>query len=152
MTLVMWTLVIAVLTAVACALCGTLLVVKREAFVSEALSHAVLPGILVAYLIFRDRGSPMLILSASLAGLLMVLCVRLMSKTNLVYDDAALGIVFAALFSVGVILANQNLSGVHFHEHHGQPVGQQICCCGRSDHQGNHQNRARCFESRNRRR
>ena len=115
--LILWTLAIAVLTAIACALCGTFLVVKREAFVSEGLSHAVLPGILVAFLIFQDRGSPLLILSAALAGLIMVLLVQAICRAGLVDRDAALGIVFASLFSVGIILSSLHLRNVHFHAH-----------------------------------
>lgn len=115
--LILWTLAIAVLTAIACALCGTFLVVKREAFVSEGLSHAVLPGILVAFLIFQDRGSPLLILSAALAGLVMVLLVQAICRAGLVDRDAALGIVFASLFSVGIILSSLHLRNVHFHAH-----------------------------------
>ena len=72
MSLLAWTYLIAVLTAVACSLAGVMLVVKREALVSEGLSHAVLPGIVLAFLVFRDRSSPWLILAAGMSGLLMV--------------------------------------------------------------------------------
>ena len=115
--LVFWTLMIAILTAVACALCGVFLVVKREAFVSEGLSHAVLPGIIVAFIIFQDRSSPWLIIAAGLTGLLMVWLVQLVFKTRLVDQDAALGIVFSGLFSIGVILSRLNLKDIHFHAH-----------------------------------
>ena len=77
-----WTYIIAVLTAIACSLAGVLLVVKREALVSEGLSHAVLPGIVLAFLIFRDRSSPLLILAAGLSGLLMVWLVQWIAKTG----------------------------------------------------------------------
>lgn len=115
MSFVMWSLVIAVLTALTCSLCGVFLVVKRESLVSEALSHAVLPGIVVAFLIFEDRSSPWLIISAGLMGLLMVWLVQLIKQTRLVEGEAALGIVFSALFSVGIILASLKLGQTHFH-------------------------------------
>ena len=114
MTLILWTLAIAVLTAVVCSLCGVYLVVKHESMVAEALSHAVLPGILVAFLVFGDRTSPWLIISAGLSGLLMVYIVQTIRKTGLVDGDAALGIVFSALFSVGIICASMGLNRVHF--------------------------------------
>ena len=117
MTLVLWTLAIAVLTAVVCSLCGVYLVVKHESMVAEALSHAVLPGILVAFLVFGDRTSPWLIISAGLSGLLMVWMVQTIRKTGLVDGDAALGIVFSALFSVGIICASVGLNRVHFDSH-----------------------------------
>jgi len=117
MTLILWTLAIAVLTAVVCSLCGVFLVVKHESMIAEALSHAVLPGILIAFLVFQDRTSPWLIISAGLSGLLMVWIVQTIRKTGLVDGDAALGIVFSALFSVGIICANVGLNRVHFDSH-----------------------------------
>ena len=117
MTLLLWTLVIAMMTAVACSLCGVYLVVKHESMIAEALSHAVLPGIIVAFIIFQDRSSPWLIISAGLSGLLMVWLVQAIRKTRLVDGDAALGIVFSALFSIGIIASSQNLSKAHFHSH-----------------------------------
>ena len=110
-----WTLAISVITAVACAICGVFLVVKREAFISEGLSHAVLPGIIVAFLVFQDRSSPWLIIFAGLTGLLMVWLVQWLSASNRIDRDAAMGIVFSGLFSVGVLLANAKLEKVHFH-------------------------------------
>ena len=112
-----WTYIIAVLTAIACSLAGVLLVVKREALVSEGLSHAVLPGIVLAFLIFRDRSSPLLILAAGLSGLLMVWLVQWIAKTGRVKQDAALGIVFSGMFSIGILATSLKLKNVHFHAH-----------------------------------
>ena len=110
-----WTYIIAVPTAIACSLAGVLLVVKREALVSEGLSHAVLPGIVLAFLIFRDRSSPLLILAAGLSGLLMVWLVQWIAKTGRVKQDAALGIVFSGMFSIGILATSLKLKNVHFH-------------------------------------
>ena len=115
--LVLWTLAIGIVTAVACAVCGVFLVVKREAFVSEGLSHAVLPGIILAYIAIPDRSSPLLVVAAGLSGLIMVWLVQAISNTRLVDRDAALGIVFSALFSIGVIASSMKLGNVHFHAH-----------------------------------
>jgi len=110
-----WTLAISVVTAAACALTGTFLVLKREALVSEGLAHAVLPGIVIAYVITESRTSPLLIAGAAAMGLAMVLLVQAIRRTGIVDRDASLGVVFPALFSIGVLLANAELSGVHFH-------------------------------------
>lgn len=115
--IIFWTLAIAAVTAVACALCGVFLVVKREALVAEGLSHAVLPGIVVAFVLLRDRSSPLLIGGAALMGLLMVLAVQALRRTKLVEGDASLGIVFAAMFSGGIILSKLELRNTHFHAH-----------------------------------
>lgn len=115
--LIFWTIAIAVITAIACSICGVFLVVKREAFISEGLSHAVLPGIVTAFIIFRDRNPFGLIIAAGLTGLVMVWLVRLLCKTNRVEQDAALGIVFSGLFSFGIILSKLELRNTHFHAH-----------------------------------
>ena len=112
-----WTLAISVATGLTCSLCGVLLVTNREALVSEGLSHAVLPGIILAFIVLRDRSSPLLILAAASMGLLMVVLVALLSRTKLVKDDASLGVVFPALFSIGVVMASTELGNTHFHAH-----------------------------------
>ncbi|MEO1617214.1 MAG: metal ABC transporter permease [Planctomycetota bacterium] len=110
-----WTLIIAMVTAVTCGLCGSLLLLNRQAMVSEGLSHAVLPGLVIAFLLFRSFSSPWLLLFAAGSGLLMVLATELLSKTRLVDSDAGLGIVFAGMFSFGVLLVSMELRNVHFH-------------------------------------
>lgn len=117
MSLEMWTLAIAIFTAIACALSGALLVVKREAMVSEGLSHAVLPGIILAFVVLRDRTSPLLIVTAAAMGLAMVMLVEALRRTRLVDGDASLGVVFSAMFSGGILLANIELNNTHFHAH-----------------------------------
>jgi manganese/zinc/iron transport system permease protein len=113
--LIIWTLLIAIVTAITCSLCGVLLVVKREAFISEGLSHAILPGIVLGFLVVPDRASPLLIVSAGLSGMVMVWIVQLIANTRLVHRDAALGIVFSALFSIGIVITSLKLKNVHFH-------------------------------------
>ncbi|MEM9365491.1 MAG: metal ABC transporter permease [Planctomycetota bacterium] len=115
MSIETWTLLIAIVTAIACGLCGSLLVVGRQAMVSEGLSHAVLPGLVVAFLFFRSFDSPWLIASAALSGLIMVWVTRALSDTRLVDSDAGLGLVFAAMFSTGILLVSLNLKNAHFH-------------------------------------
>lgn len=115
MSIELWTLVIAVVTSIVCALSGSLLLVSRKSMVSEGLSHAVLPGLVIAFMIFRDYSSPWLILSAAASGLLMVWLTHLLQKTGLVDDDAGLGIVFSGMFSVGVLIVSRSLRNTHFH-------------------------------------
>ena len=111
----MWMILIAVVTCVACSLCGVLLVVKREAFFSEALSHSVLPGIVIAFICFQSRYSVLLIVAAAVSGLLMVGIVKFLTYRNTIRYDAALAIAFSGLFSIGVIAASLNLRNTHFH-------------------------------------
>ena len=115
MSLEIWTLAIAVVTSAACALCGSLLLVNRQAMMSEGLSHAVFPGLVIAFMVLRDYSSPLLIISAAASGLLMVWLTQWLVNTRLVDSDAALGIVFAGMFSVGILLVSRNLRDTHFH-------------------------------------
>src|SRR5690625_6129699 len=83
----------------------------------DAISHAVLPGIVVGYFITRDLESPLLILGAALAGLVVVLGSEWLTRTGLLTGDAPQGLVFPALFSGGVILVSVNFANVHLDTH-----------------------------------
>ncbi len=104
---------IAAVVAAACALPGVFLVLRRDALMSDAISHAILLGIVVGFLITGDLGSPLLILGAALTGVLTVALVEVTYRTRLVREDAAIGIVFPALFSIGVILIARFADDVH---------------------------------------
>jgi manganese/zinc/iron transport system permease protein len=104
---------VAVVTAVACALPGCFLVLRRTAMVSDAISHSVLLGIVLAFFVVESLTSPLLILGAALTGLLTVVLVEAIKSTGLVREDAAIGLVFPALFSLGVILVSRYAGDVH---------------------------------------
>ena len=102
-----------VVVSVACAVPGCFLVLRRLSLVSDAISHVLLFGIVIAYLIVRDLDSLWLPVAAAGAGLLTVSLVELLQRTKLVKEDAAIGLVFPALFAVGVILASLYLRNTH---------------------------------------
>jgi manganese/zinc/iron transport system permease protein len=104
---------VAVVVAVACALVGTLLVLRQMAMMSDAITHSILPGIVVAFFLTNDLSSPLLIIAAAATGVLTVSLVELLNRTRLVREDAAIGIVFPALFSIGVILIARFARDVH---------------------------------------
>ena len=104
---------IGVVTAVAAALPGTYLVLRRTALVSDAISHAILPGIVVAFFFTRDLNSPLLLLAAAATGVLAVVLIEALIRSRLVPEDASIGLVFPALFSIGVILISRYAGGVH---------------------------------------
>lgn len=108
---------IAIIVAVACAIPGTFLVLRRMAMISDAISHAILPGIVVGFFITQDVSSPLLVLMAAATGVLTVVLVELVSRTRLVKEDAAIGLVFPALFSIGVILITRYAGDVHLDTH-----------------------------------
>ncbi len=104
---------IAAVVAVACALPGVFLVLRKMAMLSDAISHAILFGIVLAFFIVEDITSPLLILGAALTGVLTVSLVEALHKTRLVREDAAIGLVFPVLFSIGVILISRYAGNVH---------------------------------------
>jgi manganese/zinc/iron transport system permease protein len=106
-------LAIAIVTAVAAALPGAFLVLRRMALVSDAISHAILPGIVVAFFLTRDLSSPLLVLAAAATGVLTVALIEAVHRSRLVPEDAAIGLVFPALFALGVILVSRYAGDVH---------------------------------------
>jgi manganese/zinc/iron transport system permease protein len=108
---------IAVTVAVACALPGTFLVLRRLSLVSDAITHTVLLGIVLAFFLTRSLTSPWLIVGAAAAGVLTVSLVELLQRTRLVREDAAIGLVFPALFSLAVLLISTSPArSVHLDE------------------------------------
>jgi len=103
---------IAIVVAVACAIPGTFLVLRKMAMISDAISHSILPGIVIGFFVSHDI-SPLLVFLAALTGVLTVVLVEAVNKTGLVKEDTAIGLVFPALFSIGVILITRNAGDVH---------------------------------------
>jgi len=104
---------IAAVTAAACAIPGVFLVLRRMALMSDAISHAILLGIVLAFFATENIASPLLILAAAATGVLTVSLVELLNRTGRVREDAAIGLVFPALFSAGVILIARFAGNVH---------------------------------------
>ena len=104
---------IASLVAIACAIPGTFLVLRKMAMISDAISHSILPGIVVGFFITQNLNSPLLILLAALTGVLTVVVVEKIQNTKLVKEDTAIGLVFPALFSIGVIMIAKYANDVH---------------------------------------
>lgn len=104
---------IAAVVAMACAIPGVFLVLRKMALISDAISHSILPGIVVGFFITQDLNSPLLIFLAAFTGVITVVLVEYLQKTGLVKEDTAIGLVFPVLFSIGVILISKNASDVH---------------------------------------
>ncbi len=104
---------IASLVAIACALPGVFLVLRRMALMSDAISHAILLGIVVAFFLTKDLTSPLLVVFAGLTGVLTVVLVELLRSTRRIAEDASIGLVFPILFSIGVILISRYAGQVH---------------------------------------
>ncbi len=95
------------MVATSCALVGTFLVLRKMALLGDAISHAVLPGIALAFLLSGSRNPVPMLIGAGLLGVLTVFLVELANRTQLLKPDASIGVVFPALFSIGVILISR---------------------------------------------
>lgn len=104
---------IASLVAIACAIPGVFLVLRKMALISDAISHSILPGLVIGFFITHDLNSPLLILMGALSGIVTVVLVEYIQKTKLVKEDTAIGLVFPALFSIGVLLIAKNANDIH---------------------------------------
>lgn len=104
---------IAALVAITCAIPGVFLVLRKMALISDAISHAILPGIVIGFFITQDLSSPLLIVLAAVSGIITVMLVEYIQKTGLVKKDTAIGLVFPALFSIGVLLISKNANDIH---------------------------------------
>ena len=115
--------IIGSLIAVSGALLGTFLLLRGMSLTSDAISHTVLLGIVVAFLIMTsffnqppDLSSPWLIIGATLAGVATVVLTEAIYHSGLVKQDAALGLAFPLLFAVAVILVSRYVQDVHMDE------------------------------------
>jgi manganese/zinc/iron transport system permease protein len=104
---------LALVVAVACALPGVFLVLRRVALMSDAISHSILLGIVLAFFWVQDLAHPFLVLAATATGVLTVALVETLHRTGRVKEDAAIALVFPALFSMAVLLIARYAGNVH---------------------------------------
>lgn len=90
--------------SISCALIGTFLILRKMAMVGDAISHAVLPGIVLAYLFATSRDSMVMLIGAVVLGVLATVMIELFHKKTRLQEDASIGVTFTWLFALGVIL------------------------------------------------
>lgn len=100
-----WILLTAALVACSCSLLGCFLILRKMAMIGDAISHSVLPGIVIAFLLSGSRDSFWMMLGASVLGLITVFLIQMFQQSG-VQSDASIGVVFTALFSIGVVLVS----------------------------------------------
>jgi len=100
-------LLAATLAAVTCGVLGNFLVLRRLSLMGDAISHSVLPGLVIAFLIATTRSPLAMFLGAAIAGVATVVLVELVRGLGRVEPGAAMGVVFSVLFALGVLLLEQ---------------------------------------------
>lgn len=98
-----WIILTGSLVAVTCGLLGCFLILRKMAMVGDAIAHAVLPGIVIAFLISGGHSIPVLI-GAAAFGILTTFIIQYLQNIGKLQGDAAIGLTFTFLFALGVIL------------------------------------------------
>jgi manganese/zinc/iron transport system permease protein len=112
-------IVIGVLAAVACALPGNFLILRRQALIGDAISHVVLPGIVVAFLATGAVETGPMLIGAGGAAVAAVLLIEAIRRLGRVEPGAAMAVVFTTLFAGGVLLLERSdTSSVHLDVEH----------------------------------
>jgi len=112
-------LVIGVLAAIACALPGNFLLLRRQALIGDAISHVVLPGIVVGFLISGEVSTWPMLAGAAGSAVIAVVMIETVRRLGRIEPGAAMGVVFTSLFAFGVLLLEQSdTSGVHLDVEH----------------------------------
>lgn len=101
------------LVAVSCGLLGSYLILRKMAMVSDAISHAVLPGIVIAYMISEGDNPIWMILGAGLVGIFTTFIIEYFHKKGGIQTDASIGLTFTWLFALGVILVTYYAGNAH---------------------------------------
>ena len=99
-----WVALMGFFVTAACGLIGTFLILRRMALVGDAISHSVLPGLAIAFLLAKSRSSTAMFLGALGAGIVTTVIIELIHRKSRVKQDAAIGITFSSLFAIGVII------------------------------------------------
>ncbi|MGB0766698.1 MAG: iron chelate uptake ABC transporter family permease subunit [Phycisphaeraceae bacterium] len=102
------------LVGTACGLLGCFVVLRRMALIGDALSHAVLPGVVLTFILTNSVEPLPLLVGATLSGLVTTALISLVTRTSRTKEDSSIGIVFTAMFAVGIILYNMMESATHF--------------------------------------
>lgn len=108
-----WIIVVGILCAMACALPGCFLVLRRMSMMGDAISHAVLPGLAVAFIVSGELTSVPMFIGAAIAGMLTALFTEWVHGYGRVDEGASMGVVFTGLFALGLVLIAHAADNVH---------------------------------------
>ncbi len=103
----LWTVVVGVLANCACALLGCFLVLRRMSLLGDAISHAILPGLALSFILTGSRDALPMLAGAMAVGVLTAFLTQTLHRFARVSEDTSMGVVFTTLFAAGVILISQ---------------------------------------------
>ncbi len=103
-SITIWIVLMGFFVTAACGIVGNYLLLRRMALVGDAISHSILPGLVVAFVLFRHNSTWIMFLGAFAAGLLTVGLIEFIHKQSRIKPDAAICIAFTTLFALGVVM------------------------------------------------
>lgn len=113
----LWILIVGSLVGVNCGITGCFLILRKLAMLADAISHTVLLGIVMAFLVSQSMNGFYMLIGAAAVGLLTAFFVQLLHSSG-IQEDASIGVVFTFLFAVGVILITIFADNVHLDVDH----------------------------------
>ncbi|RAS89123.1 metal ABC transporter permease [Priestia endophytica] len=112
-----WIIITGMLVGIVCGTIGCFLILRKMAMLADAISHTVLLGIVVAFLVSNSLDGIYMLIGAASVGLLTAWFVQLLNQSG-VQSDAAIGVVFTSLFALGVVLVTIYADKVHLDVNH----------------------------------
>jgi len=102
-----WIVLVGILSACSCALLGNYLVLRQQSLMGDAISHAVLPGLAIAFILADSRAAWPMFLGAVVVGVLTAVLTEWITRYGKIEHGAAMGVVFSILFAIGLVLIRQ---------------------------------------------
>lgn len=112
-----WIVLTGALVAASLGLIGCFLILRKMAMLGDAISHGILPGLVIAFLLTSSLGVLPMFLGAVVAGVLTAVIVQWLQRQR-VQEDAAMGVTFTGLFALGVVLLSLYAGKVHLDTEH----------------------------------
>ncbi|KMK93550.1 metal ABC transporter permease [Rossellomorea marisflavi] len=117
MTYELWILLTGALVGVTCGMMGCFLILRKMAMLADAISHTVLLGLVLAFLISQSLNGGIMLIGAAAAGLFTTYLIQVLNAKG-IQEDASIGVVFTTLFAIGVILISLFAQNVHLDVEH----------------------------------
>lgn len=112
-----WVVLTGVLVGITCSIAGVFLVLRKMSMIADAISHTVLFGIVISFIVTQTLSGVSMFIGAALAGLLTAFLVQYL-RSNGIQEDAAIGIIFTTLFAISVLLITLFAGDVHLDVEH----------------------------------
>ncbi|MET4559537.1 manganese/zinc/iron transport system permease protein [Lysinibacillus parviboronicapiens] len=112
-----WVVVTGLLVGITCGIAGVFLILRKMSMIADAISHTVLFGIVIAFIITQTLNGFWMLVGAAIAGILTAYLVQLLHSSG-IQEDAAIGVVFTSLFAAGVLLITLFAGNVHLDVEH----------------------------------